>query len=206
MQQRQNLIPPVTIGVLAMQGAFKEHVHLIEALHTEYAPVKAQLVKKVQDLETLDGIILPGGESTTMAKLLHSFNLMEPLKEKIAAGLPTWGTCAGMILLAQTIEGGESPHLGLMDMSVKRNAYGRQVASFKTMAHISQVSQSPIPLVFIRAPYAESWGPQVACLKRIDDKAVALRQGHMLATAFHPELTTATAFHQYFLEMIRGVR
>lgn len=195
---------PLTIGVLAMQGAFIEHVQLLESVHTEAGPVKARLVKKAADLEGLDGIILPGGESTAMAKLLHSFELMTPLRECIAAGLPAWGTCAGMILLAKAIDGGEAPHLGLMDITVKRNAYGRQVASFKYVTEIPEVADHPLPLVFIRAPYAVSYDEQVQLLKAVDGKPVALRQNHLLATAFHPELTECNAFHQYFVDMVQG--
>ena len=150
------------IGVLAFQGGVIEHIKQIEALGHE-----AVKVKKESDLEGIEGIILPGGESTTMSKLLNITGMMEPLRKKIEEGLPTWGTCAGMILLAKDIDGEDKSHLGVMNIKVKRNAFGTQIDSFTTRKAINKVSSEPIDLVFIRAPYVESCGEKVQVLSLI---------------------------------------
>lgn len=192
----------VTIGVLALQGAVSEHLNLLSSL----PEIRSILVKKPQDLDNVNGIILPGGESTAMGKLLHDFGLTQPLREKITDGLPVWGTCAGMILLAKEISGEETSHLGVMDIKVRRNAYGSQLDSFYTEQLIPEVSPSPVPLVFIRAPYVEKSAPGVKILTEVDNKIVAVEEKNMLATAFHPELTADLSFHKYFVEKIKQSR
>lgn len=185
------------IGVLALQGAFREHIKIINTLGHE-----AIEVRKLDDLNRIDGLILPGGESTAMGKLLDDFNLIEPLIGRIKEGLPTWGTCAGMILLAESIEESEDSHLGTMSIKVKRNAYGRQLDSFRTDVSIPPVSDRPLPLVFIRAPLVTDVSGDVDILATVNNEIVAVRQKHMLATSFHPELTDNMAFHEYFVNMI----
>ncbi|MDF2501144.1 MAG: pdxT [Anaerosporomusa subterranea] len=189
----------LTIGVLALQGAIKEHLDRLQSL----PQVKGILVKATMELEDVDGLILPGGESTAMGKLLREFDLLEPLTAKIKAGLPVWGTCAGMILLAKSIIGQPDNHLGVMDICVQRNGYGSQLDSFSINTILPDISNNPIPLVFIRAPYVESVGPDVKILAKIDDKIVAVEQDNILATAFHPELTSDLTFHKYFAEKVR---
>lgn len=189
----------VSIGVLALQGAVQEHLDCLRSLPgTTGVPIK-----KAADLDGIDGLILPGGESTVIGKLMQEFQLNLPLIQKIQAGLPVWGTCAGMILLAKTIVGQPHCHMGLMDISVRRNAYGSQLDSFVTSTCIPDVSRTSIPLVFIRAPYVEQVGPGVKVLATVDDKIVAAQQSHMLATAFHPELTGNLEFHNYFVSKVR---
>lgn len=186
------------IGVLAFQGGVIEHIKQIEALGHE-----AVKVKKESDLEGIEGIILPGGESTTMSKLLNITGMMEPLRKKIEEGLPTWGTCAGMILLAKDIDGEDKSHLGVMNIKVKRNAFGTQIDSFTTRKAINKVSVEPIDLVFIRAPYVESCGEKVQVLCEIDGRIVAVKENNIIATSFHPELTKDLTFLKYFLEIVK---
>ena len=184
------------IGILALQGAFIEHKQALDKLHIESFEIRQR-----KDLaKPFDALIIPGGESTTRANLLHKLDLMNPLRELIKSGLPVWGTCAGMILLAKEIIG-EQPHMGLMDITVRRNAYGKQIDSFSQEVIIPQVSANPIPLVFIRAPWIERAGDQVDILCRLNDRIVAARQDNMLVTSFHPELTNNTDFVRYFLKM-----
>ncbi|MEC0302202.1 pyridoxal 5'-phosphate synthase glutaminase subunit PdxT [Terribacillus saccharophilus] len=186
------------IGVLALQGAVVEHARTIEAVGAE-----AILVKRVEQLEELDGLILPGGESTAMRRLIDRYDFLEPLKAFGAAGKPIFGTCAGMILLAKRINNQETSHLGLMDVTVERNAFGRQVDSFETDLEIKGVAQD-FPAVFIRAPYILEAGPQVEVLSEDTGRIVAARDGHYLATAFHPELTADTRLMEYFVEMVKN--
>ena len=187
-----------TVGVLALQGSFLEHLQMLNKIDG----VKPIQVKNLSNLEQVDGLILPGGESTTQGKLLRDFELMEPLREKIKKGLPVWGTCAGMILLAKQIQGGEPMHLGVMDITVQRNAYGGQLDSFSYVAVIPGVSKEPFPLVFIRAPWIESAGNGVQRLAVKDGKIIAARERNLLATSFHPELTDNAQFHKYFLSIL----
>lgn len=187
----------VNVGVLALQGSVAEHMDMLRAL----PGVQAAAVKTRDDLNRIDGIILPGGESTAIGKLLREFGLFDLLKNRIERGLPAWGTCAGMILLAKEVAG-ESPHLAVMDIRVRRNAYGRQIDSFRRKAIIPAIQDSPLNLVFIRAPWIEEAKRNVEILCRLDGNIVAARQGNMLATSFHPELTKDGAMHQYFLSMI----
>ncbi|EFQ59568.1 pyridoxal 5'-phosphate synthase glutaminase subunit PdxT [Streptococcus vestibularis] len=186
------------IGILALQGAFAEHEQVLKALDVETVQIRNQ-----QDWEThadLDGLILPGGESTVMGKLLHDLDLFEPIKTKINAGLPVFGTCAGLILLAKTIVGDQTKHLASMDINVARNAYGRQLGSFVTNADFKGIGE--IPMVFIRGPIIETIGPEVEILAQVNGAIVAAKEKHMLVTSFHPELTGDTRVHTYFLEMI----
>lgn len=185
------------VGVLGLQGSVEEHLAMLERIDG----AEGVNVKTVKELETVDGLILPGGESTTISKLLRIFGLFEPLRDRIENGMPVWGTCAGLILLAKKIIG-EEAHLGVMDICAERNAYGRQIDSFSTEARIEEFDDSPIPLVFIRAPWIESAGEGVDVLCTVDGHIAAARQKNMLATAFHPELTDNAAAHKYFLSMM----
>lgn len=184
------------IGVLSLQGGVIEHLKHIEALGQQ-----AVEVKKSSELEGLDGLILPGGESTTMGKLLKDTKLLEPLKAKIKAGLPVWGTCAGMILLANNIENYDSSYLGAIDITVRRNAYGSQIDSFEAEAIVPEVSNNEIPLVFIRAPFITALGDGVKSIFELAGNVVAARNKNVLVTSFHPELTDNHDFHRYFLSM-----
>jgi 5'-phosphate synthase pdxT subunit len=188
----------INAGVLALQGSVAEHI----AKLNEIEGVKPIKVKTREDIERVDGIILPGGESTTLGKLLKDFELFELLKEKIENGLPVWGTCAGMILLASEIVG-EASHFGLMDIRVQRNAFGRQIDSFSKKVIIPAISIDPVELIFIRAPWIEKAGNSVEILCSVDDHIVAARQNHMLVTSFHPELTQSLVFHRYFISTIK---
>ncbi|MBO8170014.1 MAG: pyridoxal 5'-phosphate synthase glutaminase subunit PdxT [Thermoanaerobacteraceae bacterium] len=187
------------IGILALQGAFREHRKVIESLgHT------AVEVRKPEQLEGVDGIIIPGGESTTIGKLMIDYSLLEPIRHMAQAGTPIFGTCAGMVLLAKDIKGSDQPRLGLMDVSVVRNGFGRQVDSFEEDINIDALGEKPFRAVFIRAPYIESISPQVGILAQLDrDRVVLARQGNLLACAFHPELTDDKRIHKYFLQMVK---
>jgi 5'-phosphate synthase pdxT subunit len=193
------------IGVLALQGDFAEHIQILRSLGVE-----AVEVRKPEQLRDLDGLIIPGGESTTVGKLAVEYGLMEPMREMCASGKPVWGTCAGMIFLAKDA-GRPQPLLGVMDVSVKRNAFGRQVQSFEQDLDVPELERvengkqpnRPFHAVFIRAPLIESVGKAVKVLARLEDgTVVAARQGNLLATSFHPELTKDTRFHEYFLEQV----
>ena len=188
------------IGVLALQGGFQEHIHHINELRYD-----GVLVKTVEDLKNIKALIIPGGESTTMGKLLKVTGLLSPLKEMIKNGLPVWGTCAGMILLAKNIDGETVTHLGVMDISVRRNAYGTQLDSFSTQIKLDEVDSNPLDLVFIRAPYVSEVNNSVVVLAKVNNNIVAVRENNMLATSFHPELTSNTSFHKYFLKAIAGL-
>lgn len=185
----------MNIGVLAFQGGVIEHINHIKKLG--HNPIE---VKSPEDLSNIDGIILPGGESTTMGKLLKITGVYDPLKEKILNGLPTWGTCAGMILLAKNIVNDDTTHLGVMDISVKRNAYGTQIDSFSKKAVIDSISKEPIEMVFIRAPYIEEISENVEPLIYVDENLVAAKQENILVTSFHPELTDNTTMLKYFID------
>ena len=188
----------MNIGVLAIQGGVAEHKHHIEALGHTFVQVK-----KKEELEHIDGLIIPGGESTAIGKILEITGMMLIIRNKILEGLPVWGTCAGLILLAKKIENEDKKFLGVMDITVIRNAYGSQIDSFTSSGVIKAVSENPIPFVFIRAPYITSVGENVRVLHRIDGNVVAARQRNMLATSFHPELTENLEFHKYFINICR---
>lgn len=183
------------IGVLALQGAFIEHEQSLKKCGAE-----ALEVRTVQDLKSIDGLIIPGGESTTMGKLLVDYKLDQVLKERAEAGMAVWGTCAGMILLAREIADSDQNRLGLMDISVKRNAFGRQVDSFETDLEVSGMGNTRA--IFIRAPYVDRCWGKTEVLATFRDKIVMVREGNYLATSFHPELTPDCSVHQYFLNML----
>ncbi len=184
------------IGILALQGAFIEHKRILDKLGVE-----SIYIKQKEDLKDISGLILPGGESTAMGKLLREFDLLNLLKEKIEGGLPVFGTCAGMILLAKKLVDDETVHLGVMNIEVKRNAYGRQLGSFRGNYGFKGIENS-VDMVFIRAPYVENIEKNVEILAEIDNKIVAVREKNMLAISFHPELTEDSSIHRYFIEMI----
>jgi 5'-phosphate synthase pdxT subunit len=184
----------VKTGVLALQGDFREHVR---ALSTAGAsPVE---VKTPAELADVDRLVIPGGESTTIGKLAHAYELVEPIRRRARDGMPVFGTCAGMILLAERVIDGE-PLLSLMDVTVRRNAYGRQVDSFETDVEVEGIGH-PVRGVFIRAPWIEDVGPGVRVLSEHDGRPVVLQQGRLLAASFHPELVGETALHDYFLSL-----
>lgn len=188
------------IGVLALQGAFVEHEQALRRVGAE--PVEVRLPR---DLERLDGLIIPGGESTTIGKLAAQYGLIEPIAAMAAQGKPIWGTCAGMILLARDT-GRDQPLLRLMDVTVQRNAFGRQVDSFETDLDIPTLdggqNREPFHAIFIRAPILQSAGPEVKVLARLDDgRIVAAQQDHLLVTCFHPELSGDDRFHRYLLSL-----
>lgn len=185
------------VGVLALQGAFAEHVHAFERLGVEAVEVRLP-----EQLWELDALVIPGGESTTMSLLMDGFALREPVLELAGRGAPIWGTCAGMIMLAKDVQDERVHSLDLMDLRVLRNAFGRQVDSFEADLRIPALGEKPFPAVFIRAPVVEGAGDEVEVLARLPDgRIVAARQGHFLATAFHPELTDDPRFHQLLLDM-----
>ena len=178
------------VGILALQGAFREHITMLNALEVE-----SVVVRSLEDLTDIEGLIIPGGESTTMMKLLVELNLFDGLREIISAGLPTWGTCAGMILLSDS-------HLDVMNITVKRNAYGNQSGSFT--CHHEMDTINSYPMVFIRAPYIIKKNNTVTALSVYDEKIVAAKENNILVTSFHPELTDDTSIHRYFIDMIRN--
>ncbi|MCL5056417.1 MAG: pyridoxal 5'-phosphate synthase glutaminase subunit PdxT [Actinobacteria bacterium] len=185
------------IGVLALQGAFREHEKMLRACGED---METRQVRLPGQLEGIDGLVIPGGESTTMGKLMIEFGLLEPIRELGDRGVPIFGTCAGLIMLAKDIAGSEQPRLGLMDISVERNAFGRQVESFEDDLDIPAIGEEPFRAVFIRAPYILSVESSVQVLARFGEKIVFARQGRLLAAAFHPELTGDARVHRYFLE------
>ena len=184
------------IGILALQGAFLEHKKMLDKLGAT-----SIYIKEKSQLEEVDGIILPGGEGTAMGKLMREFNLLEPLKEKIENGMPVFGTCSGLILLAKKLVSDDTVHLGVMDIAVKRNDYGRQLGSFKYLGSIKGIEKK-IEMVFIRAPYVETVGEEVEILGEVEGKIIAVKEKNMLGISFHPELTEDTTLHEYFLNMV----
>jgi 5'-phosphate synthase pdxT subunit len=185
------------VGVLALQGDVREHRAALAAAGAEVV-----LVRRPDDLHRIDGLVIPGGESTTIGKLLVTFELLEPLQKALEGGLPAYGSCAGMILLADRVLDGTADQvtLGGIDITVRRNAFGRQVDSFEATVAVEGVGE--VDGVFIRAPWAEAAGPSAAVLARRDGKIVVVRQGPLLATAFHPELTGDPRIHQLFVSMV----
>jgi 5'-phosphate synthase pdxT subunit len=186
------------IGVLAMQGAFREHQLMLSA-----CGVDSRQVRKPEDLNGLDGLIIPGGESTTISKLLADYGLFEPLKLLGKEGMPVFGTCAGAILLAKEIEDSSFERLRLMDIRVKRNAFGRQLESFEEDLEMPVLTGGPFRAVFIRAPHITGTGPKVEALASYGGRVVCARQGSLLAAAFHPELTVDRRLHEYFLNICK---
>ena len=186
------------VGVLALQGDFREHLFALEE-----CGVTAEIIRRPSELERVDALVLPGGESTTIANLARSFEIFDPLKSRIASGMPVYGSCAGMILLADRVLdaaiGQET--FGGLDITVRRNAFGRQVDSFEADLDFKGITNPPVRAVFIRAPWVESVGPEVEVLATFDH-AVAVRQGALLATSFHPELTGDNRIHRFFIESV----
>lgn len=194
------------IGILAFQGDFREHARAVERLGAE-----SRLVRLPSDLEGVDALILPGGESTVMGKLMMAYDVIEPLRRLLAEGIPAWGTCAGMILLSRETDNAIAgqPLLASIDMRTRRNAFGAQRESFETMLDIPAIGAEPYHAVFIRGPIVEQVGEGVEVLARIaapEPNIVAVRQNLLLATAFHPEVTEDLRFHEYFLGMVQKAR
>jgi pyridoxal 5'-phosphate synthase pdxT subunit len=187
----------VKIGVLALQGAFAEHVAVLRSIGVEAVEVRLP-----EQLEDVDGLVLPGGESTTMRRLIDRWGLGQPILDLAARGAPLFGTCAGMIVLSRDIAGGEEPVLPLLDVTVERNAFGRQLDSFETELVVPLLGDTPVHAVFIRAPVIERVGDDVDVLARLDDgRVVAVRQRNVIATSFHPELAGETRFHRLVATM-----
>lgn len=189
------------IGVLALQGDVDEHVAALRRAGAQ--PVS---VKTGAELAAVDGLIIPGGESTTVMKLLDRFQLIDPIVGRVRSGMPLWGTCMGMIVVAHDVVGVAQPTLDLIDISVRRNAFGRQNDSAEVDMAIPELGQTPFPAIFIRAPWIERVGPQVTTLAQRGGHGVMVRQGSVLGTSFHPELTTDRRVHGYFLDMVREAR
>ncbi|MBF1642700.1 MAG: pyridoxal 5'-phosphate synthase glutaminase subunit PdxT [Prevotella sp.] len=192
------------IAVLALQGAFLEHEMILRKLGVDCFEVR----QKQDWLQEKDALIIPGGESTTQGKLLDELELLSPIREEIENGLPVFGTCAGLILLSRDVEGNSEtapapPRLGTMQITTARNAYGRQLGSFRVESTFAGI-EGQIPMTFIRAPYIKEATEAVEVLAKVDDRIVAARQGNQLVTAFHPELDADTQVHEYFLSMIRN--
>jgi pyridoxal 5'-phosphate synthase pdxT subunit len=190
----------VKIGVLGLQGAVREHIQSIEACNAE-----AVVVKKVEQLEEIDGLIIPGGESTTMRRLMDKYGFIDPLREFATKGKPMFGTCAGLIILAKKIVGYDEPHLGLMDITVERNSFGRQRESFEAELSIAGIADDFVG-VFIRAPHIVEVGEDVEILAKHDGRIVAARQGQFLGCSFHPELTDDHRVTQYFINMVKETK
>lgn len=186
------------IGVLALQGAFREHCVMLEK-----CGVTAVEIRKAEELDDVEGLIIPGGESTTIGKLMVEWGIMEKVKSRAGQGMGIYGTCAGMIMLAKEIVDSDQPRLGLMDVSVRRNAFGRQRESFEASMLVPEFGEAPVEAVFIRAPYIEQAGDNVQVMAVVNGKIVIARQGKMLATAFHPELTDDDRIHKYFISMLQ---
>ncbi|MFI5982906.1 pyridoxal 5'-phosphate synthase glutaminase subunit PdxT [Streptomyces sp. NPDC051555] len=192
--------PPI-IGVLALQGDVREHLIALAS-----ADAVARPVRRPEELAEVDALVIPGGESTTMSKLAVLFGMLEPLRERVRSGMPVYGTCAGMIMLADKLLGGRDDQetLGGIDMIVRRNAFGRQNESFEASIDFAGIAGGPVEGVFIRAPWVESVGAAVEVLATYDGHTVAVRQGNVLATSFHPELTGDHRVHAYFVDMVRA--
>lgn len=188
----------ITIGVLAVQGAFIEHEHMLQSLGVDCIEIR-----KPEHLDQIDGIILPGGESTVQGQLLQKLHMLEPLQNMIRQGLPVLATCAGLILLSEEIDNGEPAHLATLPVTVKRNAYGRQLGSFCTTADLTEIPA--FPMVFIRAPYIASVKEPVKVLGTVDDHIIAVQYEHQIGLSFHPELTGDTRIHKYFIDMVRNL-
>jgi pyridoxal 5'-phosphate synthase pdxT subunit len=196
----QDAIEP-NIGVLALQGDVREHLAALES-----CGARAVKVRTVEELKEVDGLIIPGGESSTVGMLLERYGVMEPLRERIEAGLPVFGTCTGLILMAKEIEGSGQPRIGCMDVAVQRNAYGRQVDSFETSVEALALGIEPLRAVFIRAPKISRTGPEVEVLAETEGGPILVRQNHLLAASFHPELTADRRVHRLFIEMTQEGR
>jgi 5'-phosphate synthase pdxT subunit len=198
----------IVVGVLALQGDVREHLHALAE-----ADAIARPVRRAEELEGVDALVIPGGESTTMSKLAVEFGLLEPVRARVARGMPAYGSCAGMIMLASDVLDGrpDQQAFGGIDMTVRRNAFGRQVDSFEAPVAIDGIDGGAFHAVFIRAPWVERVGPDVEVLGQVTQgpaagRIVAVRQANVLATAFHPELTGDLRVHRFFVDMVRGAR
>lgn len=194
----------VRIGVLAVQGDFREHLAVLSSLGVDAVPVR-----RTRELDKVDGLVIPGGESSVMDKLTRAFGLAEPLKNAVAAGFPVYGTCAGLIMIADTITDGIAgqSNIGGLDIVVRRNAFGSQADSFETDLSVPVLGEDPVHAVFIRAPVVESVGQAVNVLARVaDGRIVAVEQGNLLGTSFHPEITGDHRFHEYFVRKVYAAR
>lgn len=190
-----------TLGILALQGDFDKHLHLLNKIE-----INGKKVRLPEDLHGIDGLIIPGGESTTMGRLLTNFNLYDPIRNRIEGGMPVFGTCAGMILLARSVAHShrklDQPHFGVLDIDVTRNAYGRQIESFEAVLDNGFFYQAPLKAVFIRAPQINRIGDDVVILAEFENMPVFVRQKNVIATSFHPELTDDTRIHEYFISLL----
>jgi len=187
------------VGVLALQGDVSEHLAALDQVGADAADVKTR-----EEIERVDGLVIPGGESTTVIKLLDRFELTTLLKERVADGMPLWGTCMGLIVLSRAIaELPDQPTLGLLDVSVRRNAFGRQIASGEVELEIPEFGARPFPAIFIRAPWIEESGPKVRVLATLGGHGVLVRQGRILGSSFHPELSGDRRLHEYFIDIVR---
>ena len=186
-----------TVGVLALQGDVAEHLAALRRVGVE-----AREVRTVRDVDAVDALIVPGGESTTVIRLLERFGLVEPIKARVRAGMPFWGTCMGMIVAAHDVADLEQDTLDLLDVTVRRNAFGRQIASAEVALDIPVLGEEPFPAIFIRAPWVERAGPGVEVLAELDGHGVFVREGKVLGTSFHPELTGDDRLHAYFTDLI----
>ena len=187
------------IGVLAFQGDVREHLATLAAIG-----VKGRPVRTLAELDPVDGLIVPGGESTVIGKLARRYGLLEPLRERAKAGLPVFGTCAGLIFMAREVDGPPQHLLGVLDVRVRRNAFGRQVASFEAEFDVKGLDGGPVTALFIRAPWVSELAPGVEVLAEVDGRVVAVRQGSLLGTSFHPELAGERRFHRHFVELVGG--
>jgi len=194
----RNVADAPRVGVLALQGDFREHRIMLERLG-----VVTSEVRRADAVAELDGLVIPGGESTTIGKLMLAYGFVDPIRAFAAAGGPVYGSCAGLIALAQTIAEGDPPQLSLMDIVARRNAFGRQIRSFEADLAIPALGDRPLRAIFIRAPWIEHAGSQVEILASVEGHGVAARQGRILVTAFHPELTDDTRVHALFLDSVR---
>ena len=190
-------MPAPRVGVLAFQGDVREHLAALAAVGAD--PVE---VRSMADLDSVEGLVVPGGESTVIGKLAARYGLLAPLRARVADGLPVLGTCAGMIFLAREVEGPPQDLLGVLDVRVRRNAFGRQVASFEAEVDVKGVDGGPVSGAFIRAPWVAEAAPEVEVLAEVDGKVVAVRQGNLLATAFHPELTGEVRLHRWLVDLV----
>lgn len=192
------------VGVLALQGDFREHLAVLTGLGADAVPVR-----RARELDQVEGLVIPGGESTVMDKLSRAFGLREPLQERIAEGMPVYGTCAGLIMLSDRVLDAlpDQQTLGGLDVTVRRNAFGTQVDSFETDLDVDLLDGPPVHAAFIRAPIVEELGPDAEAVATLEDgRVVAVRQGNLLGTSFHPEITGETRFHRHFLDLVRARR
>ena len=197
----RNMTNQVTIGVLGLQGDVEEHLAMLER-----CGVNAQSVKTPEQIKEVDALIIPGGESTTVGAMLERFDLKKPLLDRVKKGMPVWGTCMGMIVMAEKVTGSTQPTLGILHIEVKRNAFGRQLESAEVPLEIQGLGGKPFPGVFIRSPWIESVRDKAKIMASLDGQGVMVRQGHLLGTSFHPELTDDLRLHKLFIEMVAQAR